>query len=304
MANWYMLTFQQLQWQPTEVASTASQRKKKSVFFRAPHADMDERGYQGTTFDVEYQLIACMGELHLAYSVVPNSVHSKRRVYFLEGSWHDTSTPAPTNVESVHLKGTVYIPPFTNEPIGTFSDPAAGEALGFGCFTGQTKKVAKLKDHVGPNPNPEQVKTFINKLEVSFRTTDVLTSLAAEQEIREGKAAKTSATKEGREQADAGPTEADLRAKRRAEKEAEFQAAVKKYEEDLAAQRTAVAKFNADTVQVAITKAAQAQRAQAAEAEYARQKAAHDAEVERYKREQGAYQATVAGQASIKKPNN
>ena len=83
----------------------------------------------------------------------------------------------------------------------------------------------------------------------------------------------------------AGPTVAELRARRHAEVEARNASAQQKYQEELARQQQAVADFNAATDRVASEKAAQAARAQAAQEEFQRQQAAHAAEVDRQRQE-------------------
>src|SRR3954465_13532488 len=64
-------------WSPLSVLEDEpepSNRKRKTVFFRDPNLSLSEKGFAGVVFDVEYQFLACSGELHLAYSLVENSV--------------------------------------------------------------------------------------------------------------------------------------------------------------------------------------------------------------------------------------
>jgi hypothetical protein len=156
--------------------------KRAKVNFRPPR--QGESGYAGATFNVDYVLIPCFGELHLAYSVVPNSVRGGTG-YWLGDRVYDVEPP-PAAVTSVKLTGTVTIGPVQ---IGRFGDGFAAQSLGFGCFSGQTKKVALLKDHLPPNASKEQVQAFIDKLTVYFRADSGLRSAAAESQIRAAQAA-------------------------------------------------------------------------------------------------------------------
>ena len=160
----------------------AGERKTKSVFFNSPPTLPGEKGFSGAvTFDIEYQLIACMGELHVAYSLVENSVRQRTPNYFYEGRYWQVKSPMP-QIISLPLKGFVTDPPM--KEIGRFGDDAAGKALGFGCFSGQSKKVADLKDYFEPNPPKEKVAAFLDRLLVSFTTPQILKSAAAENEIK------------------------------------------------------------------------------------------------------------------------
>lgn len=93
----------------------------------------------------------------------------------------------------------------------------------------------------------------------------------------------------------AGPSAAEVRAKRHAEVEARNAAAQQKYQDELAKQQQAVANFNAAKDQVAAEKAAHAARAQAAAEEFQRQQAAHAAEVERQRQEYREQYKQVTG---------
>jgi len=167
---------------PTE-SEDAQVRKTAIVNFQAPQRG--ESGYAGVTFKVEYMLIGCFGELHLAYSVVPNSVRSSNGSYWLDDRVYQVQPPS-TTINAVTLNGTVTLGPVQ---IGRFGDNFAAQALGFGCFSGQTKKIAMLKDHLPPNPSKAQTQAFIDKLTVYLHAGTVLRSTAAESQIRRAQAA-------------------------------------------------------------------------------------------------------------------
>lgn len=292
-------------WSPNasnNLTSSDGERRSKTIFFRDPKPSLGQKGYTNNTFDVEYEFIACSGELHLAYSVVENSVRSKTNTYLLDGSYHKVSAPA-AQVENVPLKGEVWVGLYSKyDVIGTYADDHAGKALGFGCFSGQTKKIANLKDlktGFGKTPTKEELPKLFESLKVSFVTTDIATSSAAEEEIRSGIAAKVANDYERSGQAGLDAAAAD-----RAARKAASDARKLKYEKDLAAQQKAVADFEVAQQQVAAEKAANAARAKAVQDQFAQQQAAHQAELERHAKAQAEYEAQVAGQASVKVPQN
>jgi hypothetical protein len=145
-----------------------------------------QRGFSGLAFDVEYQFLLCQGELHIAYSLVEDSVRRRPDstmppAYVLEGVYH-TPTIIPTKLISVPLTGTVAT--IHAKAIGEFGDNFASKALGFGCFTGQSKKLGNMKDYLPENAGELQIKDFLNSLEAFIKTTEVYESADAEEEIR------------------------------------------------------------------------------------------------------------------------
>ena len=291
-------SYRKISWSPDDAAdSSYSGRKTKTVLFRPAHDN--ERGYRGVTFDVEYQFIVCGGELHIAYSVVEDSVRRAHNnvgsdLYSLGGHLYKVSPPPPT-ILNLPLKGRVFYSFLHASTIGTFADDHAGRALGFGCFSGQSQKIADVKDlrdENGGTPSKEYLPKVLDLLDVSFETTQVLTSAEAEDEIRAG-LSKQAAGKSGEErpQADQGPSEAELRAQRQAQEEAEFQAKQKAYEEGMAEHQAAVEQYQKALADMEAQKAANAAAAKAQQEEFARKQAAYEAEVARAKQAQDEYEA-------------
>jgi hypothetical protein len=303
-ASW--ITYHYLTWAPKDSSPDAGTRKTKSVLFRSAHSN--ERGYRGVTFDVEYEFIACSGELHIAYSIVENSVRKAPGniggygpvLYSLAGHTYPVSPP-PKTILNLPLKGRVF--PLFNHvvTIGTFADDNAGKALGMGCFSGQTQKIADIKDlrdENGQQPSKEYLPKLLNLLDASFETTQVLTSAEAEDEIRAGHSKEAAAkdeqagkSAEERRQTDQGPSEADLRAQRRAQEEAEFQAKQKAYEERMAAHDAAVEQYKKALADMEAQKVANAVAAKAQQEEFARKQAAYEAEAAKAKQAQDEYEA-------------
>lgn len=171
-------------WRPKVAAPLASATRRAIVNFASPA--QGERGYSGLAFDVEYQFLVCQGELHIAYSLAEDSVRrhpgwTLPASYLLDGK-HHLPTASPTKILSVPLTGTVST--IGAKLIGQFGDDFASKALGFGCFTGQTKKLGNMKDYLPENASEQQTKDFLNSLEAFMKTTEVYESAAAEDEIR------------------------------------------------------------------------------------------------------------------------
>jgi len=308
-------TFRKIEWSPevnyaeempADSGLGVSQRKKKRVFFRSPHDD--GRGYTGVDFDVEYQFLVCSGELHIAYSLVQDSVRvgdwppgsGATAHYTYKGHFYQVES-VPTHVENVPLKGKVWFD-HDQDPLGTFGDDFAGPALGFGCFSGQTKKIADMKDlagRLGDHPDQEAIAKLLDQLNVSFETNEILTSETAEEEIRAGIAKKAAENDEhiGTGAGDEvvreleGKKAAEERAARRAAEEAEFQAKQKAYEEGMAAHQAAVEQYQKALADNEAQKAANVAAAKAQQEEFARKQAEYEAELARAKQAQDEYEA-------------
>lgn len=156
-------------------------KKSARINYRSPSASLKEAGFAGATVDFEYQLIACFGELHLAYGLVGGSVAQATPSYFYQGRYWAPAAPVP-QVGTVDLRALVTDP--AGRTVGQLHDPIAGTALGFGCFTGQTRKLANISDYLGPTPSQDQVVAFMNSLKVRLYTDGLLKGADAERELR------------------------------------------------------------------------------------------------------------------------
>lgn len=178
---------QLIEWTPTGRNSVSSDRRTKSVFFKSPSGT--QKGYSGVKFDIEYQFIVCDREVHLAYSVVPDSarVHNGGIPTYWWGGpdkyrFHKSNLSLPS-INSLPLKIVVWKGDAYASALARLSDVQASKALGFGCFTGQSQKVGLLKDHISDSA-PEKIKAVLNTFNASFETSYILTNAAAEDEIR------------------------------------------------------------------------------------------------------------------------
>lgn len=136
----------------------AQTRESVTVSYAQPQGA--DSGYLSASVAVRVRLINCMGEIHLAYSVEPGIAVSSS--YRFDGATVP-ATAAAASPTVIHFNGKVMDGP---QLVGRFSDIYAAKALGMGCFTGQSQKLALLKDMLGPNPKPDQVQAYFNRLSV------------------------------------------------------------------------------------------------------------------------------------------
>lgn len=196
----------------TGVASAQSSGvRTATVPFRGA---VSEDGYASASAGMAYSFIVCQSEIHIAYSLNPGSA-SLGSSYMFGGKAYPASG-SPPQLNSVHFAGTVYRGP---SPIGSFSDGFAGKALGMGCFSGQTQKIANVADVVGTGASAAQIGAYLNGLSVQVQPGEVLRSASQESAIR---------SQLRRAEADARKAEQDANAKaqREAERQAQAQRAV------------------------------------------------------------------------------
>lgn len=181
-------------WTPKDPAKeSGSAVRRKTVFFRGPNPSLKENGYSGVTFDIEYKFLVCDQEVHIAYSILDDSVESEggNPSYWFGPPGniqvYKPKVPFP-KINSLPLKIVIWKGEAYSSALARLSDVQASKALALTCFAGQTQKVAMLKDHV-PKPTPETLTAFLNSLNASFETSMILTSAAAEQEIKAGQGA-------------------------------------------------------------------------------------------------------------------
>lgn len=269
----------------------SSRKQIKTVSFRQPKYSLGQKGYTNVTFNLEYQFITCQGELHLAYSVVEDSVRAEEPTYALEGRLYNVGPPAPT-ITSVPLKGSVH---HFYRLIGEFADDHAAKALGFGCFSGQSKKIATIKeiqglfgDKVGSDA---KLKDWIDELKINVETPTILTSTYAEGEITNGKSKVADRyDRPANTNSDLDAAAAD-RASRKAAEEAEFQAKQKVYEEGMAAHKAAIEKYEKALADAKAQQVAGVAKAEAAKLEFARKQAEYEAEAARARKAQEEYES-------------
>ena len=144
--------------------------KTAIVHWRGAKYDFGERGYDQASVELKYKFIACFGEIHLAYSLVSDSVKvganyavgrrsddlSVGRSMLVPSS--DAALPQPP---SIGFRGKVSR---NFQTIAFTGDAFAGPALGFGCFSGQLQKIGTVEQLVGPKASPAAVKEYLDSL--------------------------------------------------------------------------------------------------------------------------------------------
>ncbi len=139
-------------------------------------------GYENAQVAVEYQTLNCMGEITIAARRVKGSVKASDW-YWYEGARVAARAAAPTS-PLVPFSGRLMS---GGSVVGRFS-MNVGDALGMGCFTGDTRAVAKLSDWVAASSSPVQINAFIIGLRVvPDITSKPLINAAVEQAVRDEK---------------------------------------------------------------------------------------------------------------------
>lgn len=128
-------------------------------------------GYAFAAIDLNYRFIACMGEVHVAYSLDPDTIKVGDTYVTTEGSAIPTEGAEPPKPESVRFSAVVK-PVLSSkhlqhidlrERYALIGDHFAGPALGYGCFSGQTKKVGMVADIVRGKHEPDMLDAILNE---------------------------------------------------------------------------------------------------------------------------------------------
>jgi hypothetical protein len=125
------------------------------------------RGYRHASIKLNYRFLLCANEIQMAYALDRKSLeHSQDYVARFNGLNPNTMVPnseppipmtVPLAVKIVQaVPGTPYV--------ATIRDGTAGEALGMGCFTGQTARVGFVAKLIGPQATRPQIKAYIDTL--------------------------------------------------------------------------------------------------------------------------------------------
>lgn len=285
----------EIDWGPDFTAKQSSDQaagplKTLRLPFR-PADGYDVEGYTQASIDLHYKFMICAGEVQVAYALDRKSlrVSDSYMIKDKDGLRKIAAPPAvaPLTVEldaSVTLESPDYV-------VARFKDAIAGEALGMGCFTGQTKTLGKARTFIPANlaATPAGVRSYLNRLNLR-QAFDVLptvlntTSSAgalADAAARDEEAERLAAAE--RERLTKLNEEAAARTKAQTDAIAASKA---KYESDMAAYRSESAEF------------------EAAKRRYAADMQAHDAAVADYQRQRAAYEAQMkaAGKTPVSAP--
>lgn len=256
--------------QPAKAAAapTAAPGIQRRTLFWSGNQGKRE-GFNNAQIDLAYAFLQCAGEIHIAYSLDRASFKASRTYYvpaknFVAGkSGHDEMIldldppPAPP---SIRLIGTVRYKAHPSRYIASIDDRFAGEALGMGCFDGQTRKLGTVAKLVGAGTTPDKVKSFLAELELETPMfVDGGEALkiagAASTAVAQARAKAEAETLEARRQEEARLREAnDAALKRAAEQRAAIDATLEKGREAQAAYAASMDRYRQEAA------AAQAER--------------------------------------------
>lgn len=284
------------QWRYVGVSWTPERRDKKPAGLKTltvnyePGQSLDP-GYAYATISLNYRFIACMGEVHVAYSLDRDSLETDDTYVLEDGARVPASGPPEVpsaigftaKVEGVRRSEyfrDVILPRGT-----TVRDGNVGPALGYGCFSGQTQKIGNVSEVIAGKHDAKELDSILNDALHLFEARLIEPRTLRNASIEGG------SLKADRDQRRDEALEA--REQARAEREAEYQAKVAEYERLQAERERQIAEIEAAKKQMAEQQAAQAARAQAVQEQYQQQMAAHQAQVDAANRAQAEYEAQL-----------
>lgn len=274
------------QWRYVRVPWTPEKRDVKPTALKTltityePGQSLDP-GYAHATIALNYRFIACMGEVHVAYSLDRDSLETDESYVLKDGARVPASEPAEApsaigftaKVEGVRRSEyfrDVILPRGT-----TVRDRNAGPALGFGCFSGQTQKIGNVSEVIAGKHDSKELDAILNDALHLF-----------EGRLLEPRTFRNAAIENGSAKA--------ARDEAREAREAEYQAKVREYERLQAEREQQIAEIEAAKKEMAEQQAAQVARAQAVQEHYQQQMAAHQAQVDAANRARAEYEAQLS----------
>ncbi|GEM_PF-7033944 len=188
--------------------------ERTTLHYRAvAHGNTQNFGYTNARIDVIHRFLVCAGEIHFAYSLDRKSLHHSGN-YVMPSATGDNDIIAPDSEPPVPLTfpldATIEKTSFPITTIAHVQDAVAGEALGMGCFTGQSKKIGTVAELVGPGAKPEQVKTFLETLRIRH-IADIPSALTHPQPVNPAVRAEREARERAEREARAAARTAELR---------------------------------------------------------------------------------------------
>jgi hypothetical protein len=125
------------------------------------------RGYKSASINLNYRFLLCANEIQIAYSLDRKSLkHDQYYVDKFNGLNPNMITPTsePPVPDSVPLDIKVYVKSMSTREVAGVRDAIAGQALGMGCFTGQTKTIGLVAKLIGPKATRPEIKAYIDTL--------------------------------------------------------------------------------------------------------------------------------------------
>lgn len=164
----YRVTYNRhlLKWSADWAGGTIKPKSRRLTLHWRGHDGIAE-GYQSAQIDLDYAFLQCAGEIQIAYSIDRKSFQASRNYFVPARGMREalsTEVDPPAAPSSLRLTGTVTDNAYPRRAIGSIDDHFAGEALGMGCFDGQTRKLGTVAGLVGPGATPDKVKAFLASL--------------------------------------------------------------------------------------------------------------------------------------------
>lgn len=157
--------------------SDKSGLKRVTINFVNTILDSKNR-YEGSQIEVEYKFILCGRDIHIAYSLDPESFQSKG--YRYKGTIHKVE--ARPSLSSIWFGGLVKAQ-LPGSPSAFFSDKIAGRAISFDCFSGQSQKLVNANAWFPNNATQQDVEDAMENFVVITDSRAPYRSPEAEAEI-------------------------------------------------------------------------------------------------------------------------
>ncbi|MBU6266378.1 MAG: hypothetical protein KGN34_02475 [Sphingomonadales bacterium] len=159
------MTVHSVDWQPSFVKP---QGAIKSYTLHYEDGEQAGHGYRSAAIELRYRFLLCADEIQIAYALDRKSlVHDDRYVVRMtpgRNFEYATPTSQPAAPDSVPLSLRITRVNGAGVTVAPFRDAIAGEALGMGCFTGQTKRVGMVNALLGPKPTRGQIQALLDTL--------------------------------------------------------------------------------------------------------------------------------------------
>jgi hypothetical protein len=150
--------------------------------FRSGDNMLAERGYGSASIGLVYRFIRCMDEIHVAYSLDPKTLKTGDTYYLRVNGRKELVRGAPPATPPTSIPINFDVRWNGIITVKTVRDDIAGQALGMGCFTGQTRELGKVKDLVGPKATIADIKAWMSKLHIGRAETNLPFALTGSRE--------------------------------------------------------------------------------------------------------------------------
>lgn len=129
-------------------------------------------GYRSASIKLSYRFLLCADEIQIAYGLDRKSQeHSDQYIARSGKIDYDTPSSEPAVPLALPINLSI-VRKITGTFVAKLRDANAGESLGMGCFTGQTRKIGTLAALLGAKPTKTQIQDYLNSLTLRGQDTD------------------------------------------------------------------------------------------------------------------------------------